>query len=57
MTNVDRENDDFGDADGSDHRPSAATGHEIVVAFTSSPLAGVSFDRFTLKSKVRDIRL
>lgn len=38
------------------HRP-AVSGRDIVAALGSSPLAEVRFDRFTIKSKVRDISL
>jgi hypothetical protein len=33
------------------------TGRDIVAALASSPLADVQFDRLTIMSKVRDIRL
>jgi hypothetical protein len=34
-----------------------ATGHDIVTALAESPLTEVKFDRLTIKSRVRNIKL
>jgi hypothetical protein len=57
MTDVDRKNIDLVDADRSRRRPTAVTGRDIVAALASSPLAAVQFDRLTINSQVREIRL
>ena len=55
MTDFDRRGIDLVEANES--RRSALTGLDIVAALESSPLAEVQFERFTIKSKVRDINL
>jgi hypothetical protein len=57
MPDVDRKNIDLAEATMSRHRGPALTGCDIVAALGSSPLAEVQFDRFTITSKVRDIKL
>jgi hypothetical protein len=57
MTDRDRKNIDPVEAKMSGHRKPPLTGRDIVAALGSSPLAEVQFDRFTVKSKVRDIEL
>jgi hypothetical protein len=44
-------------ADEIDQLQRPVTGRDIVNALASSPLAEVPFDRLSVKSKVRDIRL
>jgi prevent-host-death family protein len=44
-------------ADEFDRLQRPVTGRDIVAALAASPLAEVSFDRLTVKSKVRDIDL
>jgi hypothetical protein len=55
MTDFDGKDIDLVEANKS--RQSAPTGRDIVAALESSPLADVQFERFTIKSKVRDINL
>jgi hypothetical protein len=57
MTDFDRRNADLVEATMSRHRGPALTGRDIVAVLGTSPLAEVQFDRFTIKSKVRDIKL
>jgi prevent-host-death family protein len=44
-------------ADEFDRMRRPISGRDIVAALATSPLAGVNFERMTIKSKVRDIRL
>jgi hypothetical protein len=57
MTDVERKNIDLAEATMSRHRGPALTGCDIVAVLGASPLTEVQFDRFTIKSKVRDIKL
>jgi prevent-host-death family protein len=45
------------DADEFDRLQRPVTGRDIVAALAASPLAEVEFDRLTVKSRVRDIKL
>jgi prevent-host-death family protein len=44
-------------ADEFDRMRRPISGRDIVAALATSPLAGVEFERTTVKSKVRDVRL
>lgn len=44
-------------ADEFDRLQRPVTGHDIVAVLAASPLADVKFDRLTIKSKVRTIKL
>jgi hypothetical protein len=57
MTDTVRKNIDLVEAKTSRHRRSAPSGRDVVAVLGSSPLADVQFDRFTIKPKVRDIKL